>query len=227
MLSSAFINAHHEKWEAVLFYANEALDYGLSESGKIKLSALMGCAYRKIKLHHREKEQFEHAEALDVKNEWTLFIGKYRDLADERRAITRLQREEREESFETALQNTHENMCCILTLYSSYNCLITSESEVSLSMKEAELLSFLSVNKDGFVSRKKILDNIWPELTSDNPNSTVVKRNISSLRKKLSEAFESHLGMEFIRFEDNGYKLYLPVSIQVFKGVDSRRISCR
>lgn len=63
----AFINAHHEKWEAVLFYANEALEYRLSLDEEIKLSALMGCAYRKIKLHHRGKEQFEHAEALDVK----------------------------------------------------------------------------------------------------------------------------------------------------------------
>lgn len=99
----AFINAHHEKWEAVLFYANEALKYKLSEKEKIKLSALMGCAYKKIKLHYRGKEQFEHAEELDVKNEWTLFIEKYKDLADERRTITRQQREEREESFETAL----------------------------------------------------------------------------------------------------------------------------
>lgn len=223
----AFINAHHEKWEAVLFYANEALDCGLSENEEIKLSALMGCAYRKIKLHHRGKEQFEHAEALDVKNEWTLFIGKYRDLANERRAITRQQREEREESLEEALEKTRENMCCILTLHTSYNALITSDTEVSLNPKEAELFFFMAMNREGFVSKSKILDHVWPELLLDNPNSTVVKRNVSSLRRKLSEAFESHLGLEFIRFEDNGYKLYLPVSIQVFKGVDSRRISCR
>ena len=56
----AFINAHHEKWEAVLFYANEALEYRLSLDEEIKLSALMGCAYKKIKLHHRGKEQFEN-----------------------------------------------------------------------------------------------------------------------------------------------------------------------
>lgn len=223
----AFINASYEKWEAVLFYANEALDYGLSESEKIKLSALMGCAYRKIKLHHRGKKQFEHAEAMDVKNEWILFIEKYRDLADEMRVITRQQREEREDDLEEALQKTREKMGCILTLYSSHNGLITSDTEVSLNPKEAEILAFLALKKEGFVSKNQILDYVWPELSLDNPNSTVVKRNISSLRRKLSQAFESHIGKDFILSEASGYKLNLPVHLRVFKGVDSRRISCR
>lgn len=174
-----------------------------------------------------EKKQFEHAEALDEKNEWTLFIGKYRDLADERRVITRQQREEREESLEEALQKTRENMCCILTLHTSYNALITSDTEVSLNPKEAELLAFLALNETAFVSKSQILDYVWPELALDNPNSTVVKRNISSLRRKLSQAFESLSGQEFIRFEKNGYKLIFPVSLRVLKGVDYRRISCR
>ncbi|MCM3723964.1 winged helix-turn-helix domain-containing protein [Solibacillus isronensis] len=223
----AFINGDHEKWEAVLFYANEAFKYKLSEKEKIKLFALMGCAYKKIKLHHRGKEQFEHAEALDVKSEWTLFIEKYRNLADERRVISRQKREEREECLEEALQKTRENMCCILTLHTSYNALITSDTEVSLNPKEAELLSFLVLNETAFVSKSLILDYVWPEIALDNPNSTVVKRNISSLRRKLSQAFEILSGTDFIKFEENGYKLILSVPLQVFKGVDYRRISCR
>lgn len=223
----AFINAHHRKWEAILFYANESLDYGLSVVEEIKISALMGYAYKQIGLRHRGKEQFEHAEGLDDKREWTLFIEKYKDMAGERRSFTRQQREERDESIDTALQKTHENLCCILTLYSSHNCLVTSENEVSLSLKEAELLSFLALNEEGFVSKSQILHHVWPELSLDNPNSTVVKRNISSLRTKLSQAFKGYLGKELIRFEENGYKLVLPVPLQVFKGVDPRRLSCR
>ncbi|WP_312755875.1 hypothetical protein [Rummeliibacillus suwonensis] len=57
----AFINAYTKKWEAVLFYANEAIDLGISLYEEIKLSALMGCAYTQIGLKRRGKEQFEHA----------------------------------------------------------------------------------------------------------------------------------------------------------------------
>ena len=223
----AFINAHHRKWEAVLFYANEALEYGISVDEEIKLSALMGCAYRKINLHRRSKEQFEHAETLDNKKEWVLFIKKYKDMGDERPFPTRQHRDEREASLEIALQNTRVNACCILTLYSSHNCLTTSGNEVSLSLKEAELLAFLALNEGSFVSNSKILHHVWPELALENPYSTVVKRNISSLRAKLAQAFDDHLGKQLIQFVENGYKLVLPVPLEVFKGIDSRRLSCR
>ena len=219
----AFINVHFKKWEAVLFYANEALEYGLSLDEEIKISALMGYSYSQIGLRRRGKEQFEHAEKLDDKEEWTLFIQKYRSLADERRILTKQQREEKNESFEIARQKTRENLCFILNLYSNQNCFITSEHEVSLNPKEAELLSFLSLNKDSVVSKAKILNNIWPELDS---NSTVVKRNISSLRTKLSQAFDGVSGTDIIQFEKSGYKLSLPLPLQIFKGVNPRQSSC-
>lgn len=92
---------------------------------------------------------------LTFQREWVLFIEKYKDIADERRSSTRQQREEREASLETALQRTHENICCILTLYSSHNCLVTGEEEVSLSLKEAELLSFLALNEGGVFQNHK------------------------------------------------------------------------
>lgn len=219
----AFINVHFKKWEAVLFYANEALDYGITLEEEIKISALMGYAYCQIGLRRRGKEQFEHAERLDDTKEWTLFIQKYRELADERRILTKQQRENNNESVEIALQKMRENLCYILNLYLNQNRFITNENDVRLSPKEAELLSFLAVNKDRVVSTAKILTNIWPELNS---NSTVVKRTISDLRKKLSKVFNGLSGTDIIQSDEFGYKLTLPLPVQMVKGVNLKTLSC-
>ncbi|MFJ8104146.1 hypothetical protein [Lysinibacillus sp. NPDC096212] len=140
-----------------MFYANEALEQGISEEEEIKLSALMGCAYSKISLVRRAKEQFDHAESLDKNKEWSLFIEKYKELSNERRALTKQQREEKDDSINIALEKMHESLCCILNLYSHHNCLITRENEIKLSLKEAELLAFLLKNQEQPISSQKIL----------------------------------------------------------------------
>lgn len=224
----AFINEHSKKWEAVLFYANEALNQGITLDEEIKLSALMGYAYIQIGLKRHGKELFEHALSLDTNKEWTLFIENYKELSNQRIPLNRKQQKESDKSIEVALQYTRENLCCILSAYSNYNCLITSSNEISLDSKEAELLAFLVQNSDQPVTRFKILSHIWPELAKDNPKTNVVKRNIYSLRKKCEGAFETiYNPKELIAFEQNGYHLKFPVKVEVFKGVDFRRLSCR
>jgi len=224
----AFINEYSKKWEAILFYANEAINQGITVEEEIKLSALMGYAYIQIGLKRHGKELFEHATTLDTNKEYVLFIEHYKDLAAHRLPTRRQQREEKNESIEVALEHTRENLCCILSVYSHNDCLITSTNEVSLTPKEAELLAFLVQNNGQPISPSKVLSDIWPEIAINKSNSTVVKRNISSLRSKCAKAFEADYNpKELIPFEQGGYLLKFPVKVEIFKGVDFRRLSCR
>ena len=221
----AFINEHSKKWEAILFYANEAINQGITLDEEIKLSALMGYAYIQIGLKRHGKELFEHATKLDTDKEWSMFIENYKDLANQRIPLNRNQREERDKSIEVALQQARENLCCILNVYSNNNCLITSTNEISLEPKEAELLAFLVENNGKSVTKEKILNHIWPELA--NPKSTAVKRTMSTLRTKCAKAFEVNCNQNLIPYEQNGYSLKFPVKVEILKGVDFRRLSCR
>lgn len=222
----AFINAHFKKWEAVLFYANEAIEYGISEAEEIKLSALMGCAYRQIGLVRKGKELIEHAYKLDKEKEWILFIEHYDELSDKFVKFHVSTQRSKEDQFSIVLEETRKNLCCILSLYSRFNFLIVEYKEIQLSLKEAELLELLIKFNGGIVSNHQILNHIWPEVVISNPNSTVVKRTISPLRMKLSEGFIGYRGNDLIYFENGGYRLNLPKEIKIFKGIDYRRLSC-
>lgn len=80
-------------------------------------------------------------------------------------------------------------------------------------------MAFLIKQQGEPVSKEKILNHIWPEL-GDNPSSTVVKRNISSLRSKLRVEFKDPI------ITDNGYQVNLPVEVVIFKNVEFDRLSC-
>ena len=85
---------------------------------------------------------------------------------------------------------------------------------------------FYLKNQEQPISSKKILIHLWPDIALGNPNSTIVKRYISSLRKSLSLAFSEYSGNDLIRFEQSGYKIYLPIEVLVFKGVNFALLTC-
>lgn len=218
----AFINEHYKKWEAVIFYANEAFEYGVSEEEEIKLSALMGYAYRNIGLINRAKDQFEHAKQLDAERDWYLFIEHYEELVKRRQQRRTLTHDE-DISLERTLQSLREDFCYVLNFYSNKNVLITIDFEIKLTLKEAELLAFLIKQDDQAVSNATLLQHIWPELAISNPKSSVVKKTIRELRIKLSD----HSLVSFIATESHGYKLNSPREVKIVQGMNFQRLSCK
>ncbi|MER2262777.1 MAG: helix-turn-helix domain-containing protein [Psychrobacillus sp.] len=219
----AFINEYFEKWEAVLFYANEALDYGISEEEEVKLSALMAYAYRRLGLVKRSRDQFKYARELDKDKEWFLFIEHYEELGNKRLKNSNKRLQTEKDNIEILLQRKRENLCYILSLYSNQNMFIAADTEIDLTMKEAELLAFLAKQEGNVTSSYSILQHIWPELALNNPTSSVVKKTIHELRKKFAD---SQLGL-VINTESPGYLLSSSTKIEIIQGVNFNRLSCR
>lgn len=218
----AFINDHLKKWEAVLFYANEALDYGISEEEEVKLSSLMAYAYGRLGLAKRSREQFKYARELDKDKEWLLFIEHYEELGNKRLKNSNKRLQTEKDNIQILLQRKRENLSYILSLYSNRNVLIAADTEINLRMKEAELLAFLVKQEGNVTSSDSILQHIWPELALNNPTSSVVKKTIRELRKKFAD---SQLGL-VINTESPGYLLSSSIKIEIVQGVNFNRLSC-
>ncbi|MEK4246583.1 winged helix-turn-helix domain-containing protein [Psychrobacillus sp. FSL K6-2684] len=219
----AFINEHFKKWEAVLFYANEALDYGISEEEEVKLSSLMAYAYRKLGLVKRSRDQFKYAKELDKEKVWYLFIEHYEELGKKTLKSNSKGLQTGQDNIERLLQRKRENLCYILSFYSNRNMLIADDSEIPLTLKEAELLAFLTKQEGKLISSARILEHIWPELAINNPTSSVVKKTIRGLRKKFTD-----YNLELvIDTESPGYQLSSSIKIEIVQGVNFDRLSCR
>lgn len=63
-------------------------------------------------------------------------------------------------------------------------------TEILLTKKEFDILSFLLLNKNKVTTRLQIAEHIWGDIFEENYNSNYIDVHIKNLRKKLSEYLE-------------------------------------
>lgn len=63
-------------------------------------------------------------------------------------------------------------------------------TEILLTRKEFDILSFLLLNKNKVTTRLQIAEHIWGDIFEENYNSNYIDVHIKNLRKKLSEYLE-------------------------------------
>lgn len=187
------------QWEASLFYAHEALKYGLSKEKSIKLLCNMALAYKNLKLKDKSHAHLEEAAWRDIRNEFGWFITLYADKVinaakgkilmkasgPERVAISRREYQKVKEAVSTGTS-------IILDLSQQEKRLLINDKVVRLEQREGELLGFLMDQSKQPCSISDIEKSIW---IRGEVGEIAVKRYLSTIYLKLSKAM-NHTDIE-------------------------------
>ena len=86
-------------------------------------------------------------------------------------------------------RKSNENifMCGQVTLYSDRKQVFVGETEISLTVKEYQLLEYLIMNQDQVLTKEMIMENIWG-IDSEFIDSNTISVMISRLKKKLNDS---------------------------------------
>lgn len=180
------------KWEAVLFYGNEALEKGISGSRRIKLLCNLSLGYARLGYIIKSRALIEEAKILDTNhdNEW--FIELFTDQIKVKRKEPVLLKESNKKrvsvslnDYNKVIESATEGSCVVLDLTKDASYFRGLQDDVSLEQKEAEVLGFLMENTMKSCSKSQIESSIWLD---QQIGSATVKRYISSLRRKISKA---------------------------------------
>ncbi|ADU29388.1 transcriptional regulator domain-containing protein [Evansella cellulosilytica DSM 2522] len=180
------------KWEAVLFYGNEALEKGVTGSRRIKLLCNLALGYARLGYIVKSLELFEEAKALDEQMEHEWFIELYSDRMKENRREPILLKETNEkrkavskEDYNHILEDAMDGKCVVLDLTKENKFFRGIKDDIRLERKEAEVLGYLIDHSMTSCPKKRIEESIWDDCKV---SASAVKRYITSIRRKLSEA---------------------------------------
>ncbi|WP_088103009.1 helix-turn-helix domain-containing protein [Halalkalibacter urbisdiaboli] len=180
------------KWEAVLFYGNEALERGLVGSKRIKLLCNLGLGYARLGYIDKAFKLFEEAKMLDEHHEHEWFIELYSDKIKENRREPILLKESNEkrrfvsrDSYKDVIEDAMNGKCVVLDLTKADKYFRAFKDDVHLERKEAEILGFIMDHALSSCSKESIEKSIWEERKV---SDSTVKKYMLKIRNKLSQA---------------------------------------
>ncbi|WP_312474747.1 winged helix-turn-helix domain-containing protein [Neobacillus sp.] len=189
----SFILAKEDrKWEAVLFYGNEALAKGLTGSKRIKLLCNMALGYKRLGYVEKAYSLIKEAKLLDSTNDYEWFIELYIDRMKENRREPILLKETNEkrkfvtkDHYTKVIDDAMDGKCVVLDLTKEEKFFRGCQDDIRLERKEAEILGFLIDHAMTSCPKVQIESSVWIDRQV---GSSAVKRYMVSLRKKLSQA---------------------------------------
>lgn len=208
----SFILAKEKRrWEAVLFYGNEALAKGLTGSKQIKLFCNMALGYARLGYVSKALELFEKAKKLDQEKEYEWFIELYFDQMKENRREPILLKETNEKrksvtkrDYDKVLEDAMDGKCVVLDLTREDKFFCGIKDAVRLERKEAEILGYLMDHAMTSCPKKRIEESIWDDRKV---SPSAVKRYIASIRRKLSQATGlDNIAASMLATTSDGYK---------------------
>ncbi|MCV9885130.1 helix-turn-helix domain-containing protein [Metabacillus halosaccharovorans] len=180
------------RWEAVLFYSNEALEKGITSSRRIKLLCNMALGYARLGYITKSLKLFEEARKLDVHLDHEWFIELYSDRIKENRREPILLKETNEkrkfvsrEDYKIVIDDAMDGKCVVLDLTKENKFFRAIKDDIRLERKEAEILGYLMDHSMTSCPKKCIEESIWDDRKV---SASAVKRYITSIRRKLSQA---------------------------------------
>ncbi len=188
---SFILAKENRKWEAVIFYGNEALEKGINGDKRIKLLCNMALGYARLGYSLKAAKLFEEARRLDENKDHKWFIELYVDQMEENRREPILLKEINEKrkrvsknDYTKVIEDAMDGKCVVLDLTKDDKFFCAKKDTVRLERKEAEVLGYLIDNAKSTCTKKQIEESIWDEPKS----SSTVKLYISRIRGKLSQA---------------------------------------
>lgn len=181
-----------QRWEAVLFYAKEALEKGIDGSKRIKLLCNIALAYARLGYTQQAMRYIKEASETDQIGEHRWFMELYMDRI--KKGMTKpilLKEQENERKIVSKREadklkdEAIDGKCIVLDLSADEKYIHASKDVVRLERKEAEILGYLMEHQMKSCSKRSIEQAVW----HDRPvSSSAVKRYIASLRRKLAQA---------------------------------------
>ncbi|MBU8919071.1 winged helix-turn-helix domain-containing protein [Bacillus sp. FJAT-29953] len=211
----SFILAEEDrKWEAVLFYGNEALEKGIDGSKRIKLLCNLALAYTRIGYPRKGSDLIREAVTLDVKKEQLWFIELYMDKMKKKQMEPILLKENDEKrkrithhDIDQILDDAMNGKYVVLNLADSEKLVYGSSDTVRLEPKQAELLGYLIDNKGIYCDKSRIEKAVWNDQVL---NPAVVKRYIAAIRRKLAQAMgRNDIKESVLRTTQNGEYVWI------------------
>jgi len=189
----SFIFANEErKWEAVLFYGKEALEKGIDGSKRIKLLCNVALGYARLGYIQKATGYIKEAYDLDKMGEHGWFIELYIDRMKKKGTEPILLKEPKEKRKTVSRRDANqvkedamEGKCVVLDLAQDEKYFYGYNDAVRLERKEAQILGYLMDHEMTSCSKHSIEQAIWHDRPVSN---STVKRYISSLRRKLTQA---------------------------------------
>ncbi|WP_077212385.1 helix-turn-helix domain-containing protein [Bacillus dakarensis] len=180
------------RWEAVLFYGNEALEKGLTSSRRIKLLCNLALGYARLGYLSKSRTLFEQARELDTDMDHEWFIELYSDRIKENRREPILLKETNEkrklvsrEDYTTVIDDAMDGKCVVLDLTKEDKFFRAGKDDIRLERKEAEILGYLMDHSMTSCPKRRIEESVWEDRKV---SASAVKRYITSIRRKLSQA---------------------------------------
>jgi hypothetical protein len=199
------------RWEAVLFYGNEALEKGISGSKRIKLLCNIALGYARLGYIAKAFKLFEEAKSLDIHQEHEWFIELYSDRMKENRREPILLKAENEKrkfvskaDFAKVIDDAMEGKCVVLDLTKEDKFFRAFKDDIRLERKEAEILGYIMDHAMTSCPKKRIEESIWEDRKV---SASAVKRYITSIRRKLSQAMgRDDIANSVLVTTNNGYE---------------------
>ncbi|SMQ81292.1 Transcriptional regulatory protein, C terminal [Bacillus sp. OV166] len=180
------------KWEAVLFYGKEALEKGIEGSKRIKLLCNLALGYSRMGYVQKALELIQEAQKSDGQGEHSWFIQLYKDKMKLKRKEPILLKEIDENrtmitnrDLDQLVEEAEKGQCVVLNLAGPEKLFYGIKDTIRLEPKQANLLGYLIENKGIYCTKSRIENAVWNDQTV---NPTTVRRYISAIRKKLSQA---------------------------------------
>jgi tetratricopeptide (TPR) repeat protein len=182
----------NRKWEAVVFYGKEAMEIGIAGPKRIKLLCNLGLGYSRLGYSQKGMELIDEAKRLDEKGEYEWFIELYWDQINLRIKEPIILKGPNEKRKSVSKRDSNilkeeamDGKCVVLDLTANEKYFYGISDSVRLEPKQAELLGYLIDHQKQACPKKEIEDAIWLD---DEVGPTTVKRYISGIRGKLSQA---------------------------------------
>src|SRR5690606_9570619 len=172
------------KWEAVLFYGNEALDKGISGVKKVKLLCNLALGYKRLGYIEKATQLIKEAKNLDElkENEW--FIELYENQMKEHRKEPILLKESNEKrknvsksEYTRVIEEAMEGKCIVLDLTKEDKFIRAVQDDIPLERKEAEILGYIMDHAMTSCKKQSIEKSVWEDRKV---SSTAVRRYIRS-----------------------------------------------
>jgi tetratricopeptide (TPR) repeat protein len=198
------------KWEAALFYGNEALQKGITGSKRIKLLCNVALGYARLGYVVKAFELFQEARKLDVDDELDWFIELYVDQMKENRREPILLKESNEkrrfvsrDHYTSVIDDALDGKCVVLDL-TKEDKYFRAADDIRLERKEAEILGYLMDNAMTSCPKERIEESIWDERKV---SASAVKRYMASIRRKLKQAMgRDDIAENVLVTTDKGYE---------------------
>ncbi|NHC43001.1 hypothetical protein G6549_24195 [Bacillus sp. MM2020_1] len=180
------------RWEAVLFYGKEALEKGIEGSKRIKLLCNLALGYSRVGYVQKALDLIREAQKSDAQGEHSWFIQLYKDKMNLKRNEPILLKEIDEDrtmisnrELDQLVEEAEKGHCVVLNLAGPERLFYGIKDTIRLEPKQANLLGYLIDNKGIYCTKNGIENAVWNDQTV---NPTTVRRYISAIRRKLSQA---------------------------------------